>query len=720
MLALLALAAAAVAWVTPAVVAGRGVDLHRAPVLLVGPEVVAQPLASAAAGLPGEPMDPGVVTSPRRARDAVARGDVVGALVLDLRSTEDRLLIRDGLHPRVRERVVEGTEALSTRFGRTVEVTAVPGRAVPDVAALRASVVAVLAGFLLVAVMSLLWGPVPRNLVRGLVRISLVVALAAVAAAVALAVPGLRPATSPDAPPAGVAGVVALVALGAGLVTLAWEVLLRLHGLALAGLLLLVLPAPLVISGSEVLLGGPAGAVAPWTALGAGNDALAGLVSAEDHALLVPMVLLVGSVVLALIVIALCRTAAIRAERRLPAAGADAGADASAPEGVAPARWRARILVGLLAVLAVAAPVLALTPTADPTPLGMVSLAASTSCTATGSLETPKDLNRLTRLRGSPEFQGGDIGAETILQGPRAVWMFGDTLRRADGGDTLVRNSMLLLGEDCLQVVLPENGGAVIPDRGKVGYWPMSLTTTGYPGYDLVTVFAQRVRQTGTSSVFDFEILGPAVATYLVPVGGTPQLLEVRDLGRDDADTARPMWGAASVRAGGWLYAYGTSRPEEGEVFTGFALHVARVRPDEVGDLRRWRFWDGSRWSGSAEDAATLIPYRDGVSQTLSVFERDGTWYAFSKRDEVFGSDLVFWTASSPTGPFTAQPPVAELPSDGATGQLRYMPLAHPDLLPRKGSVLVSYSRNSTDFGKVMRNPLLYRPRFLRVPLPAS
>ena len=46
------------------------------------------------------------------------------------------------------------------------------------------------------------------------------------------------------------------------------------------------------------------------------------------------------------------------------------------------------------------------------------------------------------------------------------------------------------------------------------------------------------------------------------------------------------------------------------------------------------------------------------------------------------------------------------------------MPLAHPDLLPRSGSVVMSYSRNNTDTGAVQRNPLLYRPRFVRVPLP--
>jgi hypothetical protein len=32
--------------------------------------------------------------------------------------------------------------------------------------------------------------------------------------------------------------------------------------------------------------------------------------------------------------------------------------------------------------------------------------------------------------------------------------------------------------------------------------------------------------------------------------------------------------------------------------------------------------------------------------------------------------------------------------------------------------MVVSYSRNNTDIGAVARNPLLYRPTFLRVDLP--
>jgi hypothetical protein len=84
----------------------------------------------------------------------------------------------------------------------------------------------------------------------------------------------------------------------------------------------------------------------------------------------------------------------------------------------------------------------------------------------------------------------------------------------------------------------------------------------------------------------------------------------------------------------------------------------------------------------------------------------------------VLGTDLTIWSAPAPTGPFSVASTVAEIPSDAATGTLQYMPLANPALLPEPGSVVVSYSRNNTDLGVVLDDPRLYRPRFLRVPLP--
>jgi hypothetical protein len=244
----------------------------------------------------------------------------------------------------------------------------------------------------------------------------------------------------------------------------------------------------------------------------------------------------------------------------------------------------------------------------------------------------------------------------------------------------------------------------------------MSIAKVARPGYDLVTVTAQRVRTTGPGQ-WDFETLGPSVALFLVPRGETAQLITRQDIGPDDVDRSRPAWGAAAAVDGDWLYLYGTATTGDPYVF-GHSLRVARVPVDEVLDLAAWRFWDGADWVVDADAAVELIPAPGGVSQTLSVFEQGGRWYVLTKRDDFLGTDVVAWTATSPTGPFTGGGALAPLPSDFSAGQLTYMPLAHPDLLPRPGTVVVSYSRNSTELSGALEDPRLYRIRFLRVDLP--
>lgn len=341
-------------------------------------------------------------------------------------------------------------------------------------------------------------------------------------------------------------------------------------------------------------------------------------------------------------------------------------------------------------------------------------------CFKLGHVDSIAGLNAFVgRLRGDPSFTGGDVGASVDLQDRRQLFVFGDTLRGAGfPGEEFVRNSMLVFTRRCGRAVLPADGGAVIPDRRDgVGYWPMSIARVHRPGYDLVGIGCQRVRSTGEGGVFGFEVLGPSYATFVIPTGGTPEFVSITDIGPDVVDTRRPMWGAAAVVNQGWVYAYGTARPRDAGI-RGFSLRVARMRPDSITSPSTWQYWTGSAWSRRPGDAKVLIPSEGGVSQTLSVFQQDGHWYAVSKKDEVLGTDLTIWTAPAPTGPFTAAATAAKIPSDAATGTLRYMPLAHPDLLPEPGTVVVSYSQNNSDFSLVQQDPRRYRPHFLRIKLP--
>jgi len=339
-------------------------------------------------------------------------------------------------------------------------------------------------------------------------------------------------------------------------------------------------------------------------------------------------------------------------------------------------------------------------------------------CVPTGPRRTVADINRFVdAAAGAPDFLGADVGVDVRLPGGRSLWLFADTLRRTTSSDPLVRNSMLLFSPGCARVVLPPGSGPIVPDRADgVGYWPMSAWLLDPGSAPTLYVMLQRVAvEPGTG--FGFVTLGPALAIFDLTPSGHPVLRQRLDLGPDDRSGAAPEWGAASARHGGWLYLYGTSTRDLPGIH-GFALRVARVRPQEVADQARWRYWDGASWQPEPDAAAILIPEQGGVSGTLSVWRQDGRWYVLSKQDEFLGRQVVVWPGDSPVGPFGPPQAVAELPCDPDTGELRYMPLAHPGLLPIAGTVVVSYSRNYLSLADICAAPSRYRPYFLRVVLP--
>ncbi|MGO4257886.1 DUF4185 domain-containing protein [Marmoricola sp. RAF53] len=682
---------------------------HRLPVAVQGPPVVAQAVADRLDALPGDPVDASVLDPDADPRAAVRDGDVVATLVVDPEQVQDVLLVAGVNDPRTTRLAERIAERVGTPMGRTFTTDVVEPGEHPDVGrrtVALASGLWVVGGFGI----AVAWSLVRRRRDPAAVpdgRLLLVVAGTCAGASLLLA--GVVAATQGGAFLTWwLLGTFVGVTAAAG--TLALEVLLGWAGVAVAGALLVLLATPLLGGRDYRLLPGFWAEVVPWTVHGAARDLAARLTwYAGDVVALRSTWVLLGILLVSLVVVL------VAAQVRRPT-----GADPSEPPQ---AHWRLRVLA---AAVPVALALVAMTVLA-PRPAGVVSAtpvpgAAETTCVGTPQISTLADLNKFVgTVRGGPAFQGADVGADVGLQDGRRLWVFGDTLRSPDfDGQRFVRNSMLVLGEGCVRSVVPADKGAVVPDRKDgVGYWPMSVARTARDGYDLVGMVTQRVRGTDApDGAYAFETLGSSLALFVVPVGKTPQLVAQQDLGPDDPDSARPEWGAAAAVDGDQVYLYGTARPDQKGVF-GFSLRVARTKIDDFLHPEKWQYWDGKHWQGSAAKAAELIAADHGVSQTLSVFERDGRWYAVSKRDEVFGSDLVVWTAPSPRGPWDGGTKVGTVATDLSSGQLRYMPLAHPDLgHPGPGKVLVSYSRNNTDVGKVEADPFLYRPEFLEIRLP--
>jgi hypothetical protein len=678
----------------------RNQRVHQVGLGVVAPLVVSQPLTDHLNKKYGDEIDASAMGNEKEALRDLQEGRIKAVLVLDLAATTDTLIVSGTSSPALADALKARVQAVEKGNDRTLVVQ--HPQVTPTVTEVGVVVVVgMLAGFLFVLMISLLYGPVALDLRLGARRLW-VLALGSIAMGAVLSAWLLSPGWE-------VILVIALVVLASAMFTLAVDSVFGWAGQAIAFLVLFLMALPQVTQLDAELLAWPMSVLHPHSIAGAGTDALVAI-SHGQIGLIRSLSFLVAWLVVSI--------GAALAARRFRSV-----ADEEIDGGGLLERWRLRTALAVL-VMAVVVTLSAqfLTTVPAPTPKADVARASSLTCMPTGPVRNLDDLNRITEGKGNPAFMGADVGAEAKLSDGRRVWVFGDTLRKPSyDGNTFVRNSMLISGDNCLDLVVPVGKGAFIPDRdAKVGYWPMSVAVVPRVGYDFIVVSAQRVQATGSGS-FGFENLGPSIAVFLVQPAGIPQLLQVKDLGKDDPNRQDPAWGASLARAGDWVYLYGTAQPNEPGVF-GFSLRVARARVETILDQSTWRYWDGSDWKAKSAEAVELIGATKGVSQTLSVFslQRGGItkWYALSKSDEFLGTNLQVWEAPSPTGPFGPGQTVAQLPSDLSKGELTYMPLAHPDLLPKPGTLVVSYSRNVTDNTDLMDDPTAYRIRFLRIKLP--
>ena len=333
----------------------------------------------------------------------------------------------------------------------------------------------------------------------------------------------------------------------------------------------------------------------------------------------------------------------------------------------------------------------------------------------------------MTRLDSEPTLQGGDHGGSVVLADGRRMLVYGDTIRdTTEVSPFMVRNSALVLDGSCVRPVDGERGEALIPDDPDgTGYWPMSLRAVEVPGGTVVQVVTNRVRQVGDGaadapdSPDSFQTLGSSLATFEVPEDREPRYVGQVRLTPDSTDPRVPTWGAAMWEHDGVIHVFGTASNATKST-AGWSLHVARTTPEHLGDPGAWEYWDGQRWvpgdpTAAQAESARLIPAEQGVSHVLSVFERDGSWYAVSKEGDYHGDTLAIWKAPSVTGPWTKH---EVRPLENSDGIRRYTPLAHPDADLASGQLLVSWSEAPVDLGRYRTDPDLYRPRFAEVSLP--
>lgn len=344
----------------------------------------------------------------------------------------------------------------------------------------------------------------------------------------------------------------------------------------------------------------------------------------------------------------------------------------------------------------------------------------------------------------SGAWSGGDGAQSLRMPDGATTWFFGDTELgpvAADGTRSPLRtgiahNSALRYADGVLGP--PDAAGPGLGGYSPLGDYTWVAPPPGYPetSYELINgdqvidggrvfKFYQLADRQLHPSLFPYKLVGTVVESFslgrddtLAPLGGTPVAVQ------DSADSDPVIWGAALLRAGGYLYIYGV-RPYD---VTSFPLYLARVPTGGLAAGAPWQYYAaapscgaGRVWSDSPEAA---VPLRNGVSAGFSVTLVNGT-YVLVTNDASPGpaaNDAVAYYAACPTGFSPSGPRHVLYRPELPGGYLAYEYRVVPQF--SDGShVLISYSTDSlrVDGSCLSENyydARVYRPRFLDVSLP--
>ncbi len=258
-----------------------------APLAMVAPPIVAAVVVEEINGIAGRPFDASISPDRATAEQSLRAGDVVAAVLVDLSTQHDTLLLVAPNGTGANDAIRDTLQAIGAPRGRTltVEVLPLPGR--HPVAPYALVLLGTLIGFTAAVIVTVRRGPVEASLRGGALRLRRFVLLAAVCAALA-AVGGL----AADVGALWLAAVTFLLVLIVALLTTALEAVLDVAGLAVATSLFMLTAAPLTRLIHPILQPEPWATLTPWLPHGAGLEiarsvtVFGGTGSARDWAVL--------------------------------------------------------------------------------------------------------------------------------------------------------------------------------------------------------------------------------------------------------------------------------------------------------------------------------------------------------------------------------------------------------------------------------------------------
>ncbi|PAT01703.1 hypothetical protein CI105_05515 [Candidatus Izimaplasma bacterium ZiA1] len=158
----------------------------------------------------------------------------------------------------------------------------------------------------------------------------------------------------------------------------------------------------------------------------------------------------------------------------------------------------------------------------------------------------------------------------------------------------------------------------------------------------------------------------------------------------------------------GYIYVYGYKD------LHGRNLTVSRVLPEDILDMNKYEYFNGTTFTKNINDSAPLI---EGVSAELSVtYMEEGMFagkYVLVVMENTTSGVISYSLSDTPYGPFTDYVELYKTNESSYLDAFTYNAKMHPSL-SEVGNYLISYNVNTTNAFK-LSNADIYRPRFIRV-----
>jgi hypothetical protein len=356
-------------------------------------------------------------------------------------------------------------------------------------------------------------------------------------------------------------------------------------------------------------------------------------------------------------------------------------------------------------------------------------------------------------------WTGADCAGSVDLGDGRTLWMFGDTWigKIRDGkrqpGATMVNNSVAVHPTDKAAPWRPPDPRSVqfvwgLNDKqGRPTAWAVPPAIAGQAAADhdwlwcngggvvgvtrdgkgrrLIVFFFRVRRNPQGKGVWAFTTVGTSFAVIDnvadLPERWRPKIYDMPDLGRMKGahDDLELLWGMSAYRErsisdeAGHVRIFGTLKKAPFET----ALVMARV-PSATIDVFPFEFFNGSEWKGSFQLFAR--PLAAGLVSEFSVEEMDHGGrpkWVLIQSEPLLGKRIFVRTAPQPEGPWSAPRTIYSVPDVAKSrAYFTYAAKGHA-ALSRPGELLVTYLVNSQNFGDLVTDTTIYRPKFLRVPV---